>query len=373
MTERDDLDPVRRAVGDLLREPVSGGERLSYRGGTFLVARLYRADGTPVVAKWTEVPNGPLVAERASLRALETTAVRDRVPVVIAATEDATLLVMTDLGITDDERLGVLLEGDDPEIAEAGLLAHVEALAALHVATAGAPVRALAANLAAAEPYTRSRHAINHVNDLVELLPERLAAVLGRDVRISDELGQVRNAIRSPGPLLALSHGDGTAANSFIRDGRAVLLDFETGAARHALLDGTFARQRYLFSVWAKAFPEDVRRRGMAVYRDRLLAGVPGVTRDDYDAGEAAACAAWTAITLGRFAEVRDHDVRFGRTGWRARIVTALDHLCEVSEETGCTPAIGRAARAAAGVLRGKWPDAETHLPLHAAWAGRPT
>lgn len=365
------IGDLQKAVSRLLNEQVIPLERLSYEGGTFLVQRVARPDGTTVVAKWTRAPRGPLVAERAALERISETAAANLVPHVIAGDENATLLVMTDLACTNAERLGTILEGRDPDAAEEGLLAHVRSLAALHVATAGVPAIEMAGRIAASEPYTRSRHAVNHVNKRLETLPERLEEALGSAVDIADDMEAARAALRDPGPFLAISHGDGTAANSFVRNGRALLIDFETAAARHALIDGAFARQRYLFSVWAKAIPDSVRQRAMTAYRDAVIEGLPNVDRQSYDSGEAAACAAWTSIILGRLPSAAGADVRFGRTGWRARIVTALVHLSEVCEETHELPRISRAARLLAAKLRRTWPEDETRLPVHQAWSAR--
>jgi len=66
------------------------------------------------------------------------------------------------------------------------------------------------------------------------------------------ELRVVMDALRDPGPFFTFTHGDATPANVFVTSAGVRRFDFDTSAFRHALLDGAFARLRYLYSVWAR-------------------------------------------------------------------------------------------------------------------------
>lgn len=75
-----------------------------------------------------------------------------------------------------------------------------------------------------------------------------------------------RKSLRVPGPREVLTHGDPTPANAFLADdGEVLLLDVETSAPRHAMVDGAFANLRYLHSVWARALPESLLHAILAV------------------------------------------------------------------------------------------------------------
>jgi hypothetical protein len=357
-------DELIRAVSDLLGESVRDPEPLSYEGARCLVARLTRLDGSTIVVKSWPGTRGPLVRERVVLQTLAETGAADLVPELLAADAEGALLVMSDLRCAPEERLGEILEGEDRERAEAALVAHARALGRLHAATTGATALALAERLSDARPFDESRHVVHDLDAHLAHLPERLrqaGAECPDDVLA--EVAAAREILAHPGPHAAVVHGDGTPANCYVRNGTAWLFDWETAAARHALLDGTYARLRYLQSVWAHEIPAHVRWQSGRAYRAEL----PWADAD-LAAGEAAACAAWCAGLLARLPRLLETDVRWGRTTMRQRVSTALQRLAEACDDTASMPATGVAARAAHHALCRRWPEDQVTLPVHRAW-----
>ena len=359
-------DGIVREVSDLLGVSARDPEVLSYEGARCPVLRLTLTGGSTVVAKRWSGPRGPLVREREALRALARTAATDVVPRILAASKDGALLVVTDLGFAEADRLGEILEGDDPEHAEIALLAHMKALGALHSAGAGQHALSFAERLSAARPFDESHHLVHTLDSHLAALPRRLRELGAENLEIDDEIGQAREQLRHPGDLLTITHGDGTPANSCFHHGRAKLFDWETAGPRNALVDGAYARLRYIQSVWAHDIPAAVRHRASDAYRR----AVPWSARQ-LDAAEAAAAAAWCGALLATLPHVAKQDVRWGRTTLRQRIATAVLRLAEVCDETGQLPRVAAAAREAHADARRCWTEEECQLPLHRAWRKR--
>ncbi|MGH3491178.1 MAG: hypothetical protein ACRDP8_25080 [Actinopolymorphaceae bacterium] len=147
-------------------------------------------------------------------------------------------------------------------------------------------------------------------------------------------------------------------------------VDLETVGYRHALLDGSFARLRYVHSAWAHHIPTDLQRRLMATYRTELAKGCPQAG-EDLAFGQAlvAACAAWLAALCSHLHRVADHDIRWGRASYRQRIATSLDHFITVADEYRRMPAVRDAAADVERQLRNTWPSTERQLATYPALA----
>ncbi len=352
-------DAVSTLLGVSVRDPV----RLSYEGARCPVVRLTLTGGSTVIAKRWTGPRGPLVREREALRAMAQSGAADVVPHILAASEDGSLLVVSDLRFDDHARLGEILEGDDPDHAEAALIAHMKTLGRVHAAGAGAPALALAQRLSAARPFEESHHFVHTLDAQLAALPARLRTAGVGDIDISDEVAAARETLRHPGALLTITHGDATPANACFHGGRGQLFDWETAGPRNALVDGAYAGLRYLQSVWAHEIPAEVRRRAMTAYRD----AVPW-SASQLRAAEAAAAAAWTGALLATLPRVAQADVRWGRTTLRQRIATAVLRLAEVCDETAYMPRLAVAAHRAHEALRHTWPSTDCTLPPHRAF-----
>ncbi len=324
---------------------------------------------TVIVKRWNE-RGGHFRHEWSALEFLaRVPAAQDLVPRLYGGDAGAELLVLEDLGDPSEQLLGNILTSTAPERAEVALVAFNQALGRLHASTIGR-----------AEEYRRiresqgahavSRHAIHRLDAALQALPGHVAAI---GVRVSPALErEVRAAIRAihaPGPFLAFTHGDATPGNAFYAGDRARLFDLETAGFRHALLDGAFARMRYLYSVWARRIPQDIQRRSLAAYRRALVCGCPAAADDGVFAHAILACSAgWLAALCAHLPSVMEADKRFGRSTWRQRIVAGLDHFVTLANDLGRFEALAGGAGDVARRLRLQWPTIDCTLPPYEAF-----
>jgi hypothetical protein len=285
------------------------------------------------------------------------------------------LSVMEDLGESDHQQLGRILEGEYPGIAERALLALARTLGRVQGAAASRegefrecrsryPVGGV------------SRHRVHRIDEALEALPAHLELIgIKASHSALAEIVQAREAMRNPGPLTTWSHGDWTPANAFYdpaRDPATVqFFDLEASGWRHALIDGVYPRLRYIHSVWAHRIPADLQRRSDEIYREELARGIPEVAEESlYSRARLAAAAGWMAGLLCFLPEVLSGDSKWGRTTRRQRIVAGLEHFDAMAGESQDFPALGQASRNAATALRKTWPEPDCALPLHKAFAG---
>jgi hypothetical protein len=296
---------------------------------------------------------------------------RPLVPSLYGGDVEAELLVLEDLGDPRQRLLGNVIEADDPVRAEMGLIAFQRALGRLHAATAGA-ASAYARVSVRRNANTISRHTVHRLPELLAALPSMFASAgVTTDERLADEIGEMVGEIVDPGPFHTFVHGDAAVGNVFYdgADG-ARLIDFETGAFRHALLDGCFARMRYLFSVWARWIPLPLQRRLTAAYRDELIARIPEASdAEQFNRALLACSAAWLAAIVGYLPTVTAEDRRFGRSTYRQRIVTALDHYVQLSDDVGGIGPLTYASNDLARRLRRCWSADERVMQPYNAFA----
>ncbi|MHC4956201.1 MAG: phosphotransferase, partial [Planctomycetota bacterium] len=223
--------------------------------------------GETVIVKRSEEPDGPLMREWAALEFLGgIEQVAALFPAVIVGDREHEIIVLSDLGFPEEQRLGSILEGDDPALAEAALVSQQRALGRMHAATAGR-LDEFKRLLLAKGRVRDSRHGANRLEELARDLPNRLSNA-GAPARLDDEIESVVGTLSDPGPFLVLSHGDGTPANACFDGTDTRLFDLESAAPRHALVDGAYAPIRFLNSTWASRFPEPVAARALAAYRE---------------------------------------------------------------------------------------------------------
>ena len=190
---------------------------------------------------------------------------------------------------------------------------------------------------------------------------------------VHDELKGALHELTRPGPYLAFTHGDATPANAFVSGVRVRLFDWETGGFRHALLDGSFARLRYLHSVWARRIPSSLQRRMLSAYREELLKGFAAAAEPGrFDFAHASCCAAWLAGLCRFLPDVVERDKKFGRSTLRQRIIAGFEHFIALANETDLFPALAEAVGKMATRLRSLWPAEDQALPLYRALAASP-
>ncbi len=322
------------------------------------------------VVKYSKTGGGHLLHEWANLEFLGSIpGARDMVAGLYAGDRGAGLLVIEDLAAGDGRLLGEVLEDDDPVRAASELIGFGRVLGRLHAATLGQREEYRRIEERFGAPGTRE-HAIYRLPVSLDSLAV-LLETLG--VRVPSELGREVAAaaaeLREPGPFLAFTHGDATPANVLCTSSGQRLFDLETGGYRHALLDGTYPRIRYLYSVWARLIPEAVQRRMLQAYREELVRGCAEAADDDRWNRAFASCAlAWLAALCAFLPTVREGDKRWGRSTLRQRIVAGLDNFAAISAELAEFSAAGEAAHEAAKRLRRRWGDIESTMPIYKAF-----
>ncbi len=285
-------------------------------------------------------------------------ATRDLAPELLAVDRHKRLVVLEDLGSSRDTMLAWILAKADEERAEQALLERERAVGRMHGATRAEEGR-YSALLAGWRPAGSSRHRVNRLPRWLAELPDR---ALDLGIAVGDaahaELRAAASELAEPGPFRCYTHGDPTLSNAFLTSRGLRFIDFETGAFRHALVDGAFARIRYLNSVFARRIPVGLQRRLTEEYRRQLAQWLPEADDDRLFArGLLAACAAWLAVLCSLLPSVADHDRMWGRTTWRQRIVTGLADFAATAAELGALAALGDVATAMERELRRRWPE----------------
>jgi hypothetical protein len=198
---------------------------------------------------------------------------RNLVPALLASDTTEQLLVMTDLAGDGVQQIGDILFTDlAREPAVEALIAAQAALGRLNAAGIGRQ-RGCDQIRARLNTARQSRHAVNKLDAMLAALPQVLSKYLGRSVstHVDDEIRAARICLFEPGPFTTITHGDPTVGNLlYSRAHRVKFLDLETVEYRHALIDGSFSRLRYLHSVWAQHIPIDLQRKLEITYRTEL-------------------------------------------------------------------------------------------------------
>jgi aminoglycoside phosphotransferase (APT) family kinase protein len=220
-----------------------------------------------------------------------------------------------------------------------------------------------------------TRHPVNKLENQLSQLPQLIAGHLHQPSsrHLEQEINAAVSELYEPGPFTTLTHGDPTVGNLLHSPGGGVkLIDFETAGYRHALLDGCFARLRYVYSVWAHHIPETVQKRLLVAYRAELAKGCPQAADDTvFSRALVAACAAWLAGLCSHLPRVAEADARWGRATYRQRITVGLGHFITVADEYGQMPALRDCAQRLLDRLRDTWPAGDCELPTYPAFTAR--
>jgi hypothetical protein len=345
---------------------------VDYPGAAAIVLRCQLLADDPnipksVVVKRSMSPDNHLLREWSNLEFLTSLEpIRPLIPSIHGGDEDSEILIMEDLD-TGRELLGNLVEGDEPGVATAGLLAFHRALGTLHGGSIGKEEefrRFALRGIAAAT----SRHVIHRIQETLTALPRLLKQEgIAVDQHLHDELTEFQREIDNPGPFHAFVHGDAALGNVFygpLNDDMR-LIDFESGAFRHALLDGSYPCIRYILSVWARRMPLDLRRILLKTYRDALVEFCPEASDDEqFHHGLIACSAFWLAAILMNLPSVTEQDRKRGRSTERQRIIAALDHFTQLADNCGMPGALATAADDLHCRLRHRWGSEDCRMRL---------
>jgi hypothetical protein len=322
-----------------------------------------------VIVKRSNTHAAALRREAAGLRFLALQdPLRELVPQYYGIDQAGGILVMGDLAAGQECLLGSILFGDDVHRAEAALIAFNRTLGRLHGCTAGkdATYRELCAQLHVSEP---SRHRIHHVlADLAELRSILELTGVTVTTAVEQEIRAAIAELHHPGRFWTFTHGDATPANAFFTGDMVRLFDFETSDFRHALLDGAFARLRYLYSVWARPIPAVVQRRLTVAYREALADGCPAAADDTlFNRALASACAAWLAGLCAFVPSVMQEDRKWGRATIRQRIIAGLDHFVSLNDDVQLFAGLVEACISLRRRLGQTWPESDCSMQIYPA------
>ena len=329
----------------------------------------------PVIVKATRArdydPAAEAVYEQSGfakeLAALSLLHARDRlaelVPPLLAADAARGVLVVADAGAALPSLVGPLLRGTAGD-AEAALLAYATALARLHAATLGCREEhtAIVQRLfpAAVVPAPGQTW--------MDRVARKLAAMLGGTLPKA-EMALVVDRLRSPGPWLALVHGDPCPDNVLLaEDGSAWLLDFEFATPGHALLDASYWRVGFPTCWCAGTVPPDVADRLDHAYRATLAPMLPEAA--DEDAFRRESSIATVIRVFGSLSWQLDlalaADKSWGIASGRSRVMRYLDVVIEAAGTSGMLPELGALVGSWHGQLRARWSDTAPLLPYPA-------
>ncbi len=286
----------------------------------------------------------------------------------------AGLIVIEDLGSGD--RPDQLLLGSDPAAAEEAMVELAATLGTMHARSVGRQAE-----------FDRIRDALGRrppdEGDRAASLAKALHAtvdVLGIVPRtgLDAELQALTASIHDPGPFLAYTHGDPCPDNWLRVDGKLRLLDFETGAFRHALLDGVYGRIHFPTCWCVNRSPAHVPQRMEAAYRAELRQGCPEAGDDTlFDRAVVEACAYWTISMCDWIVQRRswyeppapmERDHRWGISTLRQRALLRSDILAQTTQELGHLEAIGATFGDIAAKLRTIWPPEAGSMPYYPAF-----
>lgn len=285
---------------------------------------------------------------------------------LLAADVAQGVLVFRDHGEDLPSLVRPLLHGSADD-AERALTAFALALARLHAATIGCRddhAEIVRSDFPAAMVPPPARDWINRV-------PRKVIALLGGSIP-DDELMLMAGRLQSPGPWLALVHGDPCPDNVLLTaDGTAELVDFEFAGPGHALLDATYWWMSFPTCWCAGRIPAEVSERIDSAYRAALIEAVPAAADEHaFQQERAIISAIWLLGSLEWLLEAAlAQDTDWGMSSRRSRILYYLEVAIRMCGDAGILAGTCRAASAWLDDLRNRWPSSAP-LAAYSAFTG---
>ncbi len=323
------------------------------------------------------------------------------VPRLYASCHQPALLLMQDL--KPFAHLGTFLQGRDAQQAAEALMQWGATLGKLHASTIGdgkqmafntlrEALTPRAASWGWVPPWQRASDIYDH---LISSVPARVlkqgfesfqwmlwtlrqtceALSLPCTMQTETELAEVIQALRSPGPFLAYTHGDPCSENCLFTKQGLKFVDFENGAYRHALFDAVYPRMGFPTCWNGKPIPQAVVEQTEHHYRTTLTAGCPEAADDRLFAQALVhACTYWTLLScqFDALRRLTTHDPSFcssdRQTTMQRRILFRFERLAQTTAETGYLECLGDLFQTMSTVLRKRWPVQAHQFPFYPAF-----
>ena len=289
-------------------------------------------------------------------------------------------IVMEDLGVNAAEP-HELLDGAEPDRAEAALISYMKCQGQLHSATLGksAQFRSIWHSLGG-QPYSKPLYhdpwSCCQARDSAEILQAirkyrnvfRLLDIVP-DSGCDDEIESVTDRIEDcPEQYSVLCQGDQNGPGGCLYTSLGIrLIDFGACGFRHPLIEGMPHRL-----TWGctKRIPRRLYSHLERSYQSELARGYKEMADDSFfHTAIINAAARWNIFhTIWRVPDASQGDRPRGSTSLRQQVVAWLNAFSEMSEEFNQMPCLGNSARRLLSRLKRLWP-AQTHtIPYYSAF-----
>ncbi|GHO46754.1 phosphotransferase [Ktedonospora formicarum] len=295
----------------------------------------------------------------ASLQFLDQVTSSPLAPRLYGGERETGLLVMED--IQQITRLDHLLLGDDPNAAEAGLMAYAKLHGHLH-----------ALSINHQNEYLRIREYLGPTKSADDFytflwLPttlEEVARLLDVPVQpgASHELERLITALTNPGPFLSFVQSDAAPDNILFDGERWRLIDFEGATYMHALLEGAYIHMPFPTCWCVYRIPDPLVQRLEDRYRVELARACPAASDDTlFKHSMAEACITWVLFFhkwICSLEKLLIQDQNIVALSDRQRFLLYMENATRSLEYANHLPALGNTLRLCAKRLTQLWPEA---------------
>lgn len=301
-------------------------------------------------------------------------------PRLFGGNSSTPFIVMEDLGVNSVEP-AALMDGSEPDRAEAGLISYMKCLGQLHGATLGKSdqFRAIRDTLRiqpAAKPLYHDPWSYCQERDPTEIgqVIGEYKGVLRRldiepDRGVDEEIESVTNKVEAcPRQHSALCQGDqnGPGGCLYINSGIR-LIDFGACGFRHPLVEGMPHRL-----TWGctKRIPRRFYSRMEKSYQSELAKTYSDAANDAlFRTAMIYAAARWNIFhTIWRVPDALQGDRPRGATSLRQQVVAWLSAFVDMTEEFNQMPALGNSALRLLSRLKTLWPPQTHTIPYYSAF-----
>lgn len=277
------------------------------------------------------------------------------------------LLLLEDMGDSQNKQLGPILYGNDLELALEALQAFQSKLGELH----GQTSEDYHQFQKICHQYPDKTLSSHKVHTLPSTLEEVLSIFKDNDIsiypEIEMELQTIKKDLQTPGPFHCFTHGDCTPANIFFDKQEGLkFYDLETCGFRHAFIDGSFSSMKYIYTVWGHQIPAEILDHLLQSYRTALSQYLPIATEDKiFNQALMTGTTLWLTALLTFLPSLQDKDKRWGGTTLRQRIIAGLDSYQKWVKKTNMYQYLGQGFETLSHKLKSKWPIEDTQLPFY--------